>query len=364
MERQSPQLATGAGAQQTPDALPTDPAQSPLAAVAFSRDDFRDRREQYVHELTDKALDQLAADLDAGVSDSLKTYLLTMSRFHRYSLGNQMLIALQRPDATRVAGFHAWKKFNRLVNKGEKGIVILAPVTRVVGSTEEVQPDGSTKERQVRRIVNAKPVHVFDVSQTRGEPLPEFPRYTGDPAGYFDRLRGLYREHGIALSYPNAIPGGAQGVSRKGAVEIVAGLDPAESFHVHVHELAHELLHRGADTRKHSTVTARETEAEAVAFVVCRGVGLDGSTASSDYIQLYRGNREALECSMRAIQKAAGEILNRLLPSAYPSIRGSSEADPAPERSRGSCPPPGGRSLDNSRSPTSDGQNSAESSSA
>lgn len=135
-----------------------------------------------MHELTDRAIDQLAADLDAGRSAALVTYLDTMSRFHRYSLGNQMLIALQRPDATHVAGFHAWKKFDRLVNKGEKGIVILAPVTRVVGSTEEVQPDGSTKERQVRRIVNAKPVHVFDVSQTRGEPLPEFPRYTGDPA--------------------------------------------------------------------------------------------------------------------------------------------------------------------------------------
>ena len=313
MERQPQQRPSGDGPHSNPDTAHLDPVTSPLAAVAFSRDDFQDRREKYVHELTDRALDQLAADLDAGRSDALVTYLQTMSRFHHYSLGNQILIALQRPDATHVAGFHAWKKFDRLVNKGERGIVILAPVTKIVGSEREVRADGSVEDVALRRIVNTRPVHVFDVSQTHGEPLPEFPRYQGDPGGYFDRLTLLFEEHSITLNYPDHIPGGAMGVSRKGAVEILAGLDPAESFHVHVHELAHELLHRGEEQRKHSTLTSRETEAEAVAYVVCSGVGLDCSTAASDYIQLYRGNRDALVESLHAIRIAGAAILGSLL---------------------------------------------------
>lgn len=322
MEQQSHHGPVGAGSQpQQGHRLSNDPATSPLAAVAFSREAFKDRREEYIRDLTDRALDRLAADLEAGRSESLRTYLSVMGRFHRYSLGNQMLIALQRPDATHVAGFHAWKKFDRLVNKGEKGIVILAPVTKIVGTAQEIQNDGSLKEKTLRRVVNAKPVHVFDVSQTHGEPLPEFPQYRGDPASYFERLRSLFDEHGIVLTYSDFIAGGAQGVSRKGEVEIVKGLNPAESFHVHVHELAHELLHRDAEQRKNSTPTSRETEAEAVAFVVCQGIGLDCSTAASDYIQLYRGDREALRESMEAIKGAAARILGSLLEHQTHSVR-------------------------------------------
>lgn len=313
MDRQSQQRPSGDGLRTYGLLSSTDPAQTSLAAVAFSREQFQSHREQYIHELADQALDQLAADLDAGRSEALVTYLNTMGRFHHYSLGNQMLIAIQRPDATRVAGFHAWKQFNRLVSKGEKGIVILAPITKIVGTTEEIQSDGSVREETLRRVVNTKPVYVFDVSQTHGEPLPEFPRYHGDPSGYFERLRTIFQDQGIDVRYPDHIAGGALGLSRGGAVEILAGLDHAESFHVHVHELAHELLHKSAEKRGLSLLTSRETEAEAVAYVVSRGIGLDSSTAASDYIQLYKGDREALEDSLHAIRDTATSILSRLL---------------------------------------------------
>jgi len=290
-------------------------AEPSLSAVSFDRAVFKERREEYVRELAGNALDKLADELSRGISDGLLTYLQTMGKFHRYSLNNQLLIALQKPDATRVAGFHAWKKFNRLVNKGEKGIVILAPVTRVVGKREEVQQDGSRKETAIRRVVNTKPVHVFDVSQTHGEPLPEAPGYAGQPGEYMGRLEKLYAKHGIKLDYVESLPGGAMGVSKMREVAVLAGLGPAEQFHVLVHELAHELLHKDRETRQGLSTTQKETEAEAVAFAVCSSVGLDPGTSASDYIKMYQGDRKLLMESLEAVRTTSADILDCLLAS-------------------------------------------------
>lgn len=291
------------------------PAVESLQLPSFDREAYQLEKKDYIDKLAGKALEQLAADLDAGKSDTLLAYLKTMSRFHCYSLGNQILIAIQAPNATHVAGFHAWKKFDRLVNKGERGIVIMAPVTRTVGKVEERQNDGTTKDVQVRRIVNTKPVYVFDVSQTHGEPLPQFASVSGDAAEPLARLEKLYVKHGVKLVYVPNILGGALGVSKGKDVEVLDTLPTAQKFQVAVHELAHELLHRDEERRKTTTRTIRETEAEAVAFVVSSAVGLDCSTASSDYVQLYAGTRATLEASLHAIRETAKLILDAVLPS-------------------------------------------------
>jgi len=267
-----------------------------------------------IHENVEQALNRLAESLEAGQSDTLKSWLKTMSRFHNYSLNNQMLIAFQRPDATHVAGFHAWKKFDRLVNKGEKGIMILAPVTRRVGSVEERDEEGNTKEKTLRQLVNTKVVYVFDVSQTHGEPLPELAKVNGDAGPYIPVLQKLIAAKDIELYYADRLSGGAQGRSEGKRIGCINGLSPAEEFRTLAHELAHELLHRG-ERRQETTVRSRELEAESVAFVVCNAIGLDAQACSTDYLQLYRGNRQMLLESLQFIRQVSKDILSVLIPT-------------------------------------------------
>lgn len=262
---------------------------------------------EQIQQMTDAALERLGKALSEGKSDTLKQYLATMAKFYRYSFGNQLLIAFQKPDATHVAGFNAWKKFNRFVKKGERGIVILAPITRVVGTVEEHRTDGTTDAKELRRMVNVKPVYVFDISQTDGEPLPNFAQVNGDPSNHIATLKEVIAAKAIELTYADNL-GGALGTSSGGQIAVLKGQEPACEFSVLMHELAHELLHRG-DRREQTTRKIRETEAEAVAFVVCQAIGLDCSTASSDYIQLYRGDQDTLAESLDYIRDIASEII-------------------------------------------------------
>lgn len=252
----------------------------------------------------ERCLDALQQELAAGHSDALKRYLDVMARFHRYSFNNSLLIAMQRPDATRVAGFHAWKKFGRYVKKGEKGIAILAPIARRRQIEDE---DGETTA--VRVLSGFKGVCVFDVGQTEGQELPPFAGITGDPGSRLERLEAIIQAEGITLAYDAGLD--CEGRSSGGRITVKEGLPPAERFSVLVHELGHEWLHRG-DRRQATTKTVRETEAEAVAFVVCRACGLDTSTRSADYIHLYRGDTETLAESLDWIQRTAAKILQRL----------------------------------------------------
>lgn len=253
-------------------------------------------------QLADNALNLLAEALERGQSDTLKRYLATMGRFHNYSFGNCMLIAVQRPDATHVAGFHAWLKFQRHVRKGEKGIVILAPM---VGKK---RPEDGAEEDSQNRLFGFRAAHVFDVSQTDGEPLPEFAQVKGNPRGFVEKLKAMIADTSITLDYSEMIAP-AKGVSRGGSITLLPGLVAAEEFSVLVHEFAHEKLHR-TERRATTTKIIRETEAEAVAFVVSQAIGLDTGTAASDYIQLYSGDRGTLSESLTLIQQAAAEIIH------------------------------------------------------
>jgi antirestriction protein ArdC len=256
--------------------------------------------------LSETAIERLMDALERGQSEALKTYLSVMSRFHKYSWGNCLLIYGQRPDATHVAGFHAWLKLGRFVRKGEKGIAILAPM---VGRKKS---DDALTEDEQTRLFGFRAAHVFDVSQTEGEPLPEFATVKGDPLDYSERLAQFVASQGIELEYDCKIAP-AKGMSFGGKIMLLPDMPPAERFAVLVHETAHELLHRG-DRRKETTHTVRETEAEAVAFVVSTAIGLDANTSSSDYIQLHAGDKATLAESLAFIQQTASVILQAIGP--------------------------------------------------
>lgn len=153
-------------------------------------------------------------------------------------------------------------------------------------------------------------MYVFDVSQTEGEELPEFTRISGEPGERLSLLKDLVAERGIELRYEETL-GGAEGVSRGGKIALRLGLAPAEEFAVLVHELAHELLHR-TERRKETTRRVRELEAEAVSYVVSKAAGLEGLAHSSDYIQLYAGDKQLLMASLSHVQRVASDIIAAL----------------------------------------------------
>ena len=253
--------------------------------------------------LAERGLAELNAALQQGASDTLTRYLDVLARFHHYSFGNVMLIASQKPDATRVAGFHTWKSLGRWVKKGEQGIAILAPM---VGRKRRDDTDGN-----VRQLFGFRVVHVFDVSQTEGAELPEFAGIHGDPGKGVRRLEGIVADYNIQLEYD--FPGcGVLGVSRDATIVVRPDMAPAETFAVLAHELAHELLHQQTGRGQEVSRTVRETEAEAVAYVVCHGMGLETTTRSSDYIQLYRGDIATLSESLDLIQKTAATLIEQL----------------------------------------------------
>jgi antirestriction protein ArdC len=265
----------------------------------------------------EEALDRLSAELEAGKSEALKNYLGAMGRFRRYSWNNVLLISSQRPDAMRVAGFHTWHDLGRSVKKGEKGIMIFAPVV----VKREASPDQAQVQepgaKEAARVTGFRTAYVFDVSQTEGKPLPEFAKTTGDPKDYTDKLKALAAQRGIAVEYdPSIAP--AVGMSSGGRIRLIPDLPKGEEFAVLVHELAHEMLHQGKDAQPLPKV-ARETQAEAVAYVVSRGIGLETNRAAADYIALYNGDKATLAKSLSAIQETSAKILDELLPEERPA---------------------------------------------
>lgn len=270
--------------------------------------------DEKVRTIAEEALERLSAELEAGKSEALKSYLGAMGRFHRYSWGNVLLINSQRPDATHVAGFHTWHDLGRSVKKGEKGIMILAPV--IVKQRDQVNQvpvaKESSKPDSVVRLAGFRTAYVFDVSQTQGKPLPEFAKTTGNPKDYDEKLKAIAAKRDISVEYdPKIAP--ALGMSSGGRIRLSPGLAPAEEFSVLAHELAHEMLHHRKDAVRPPEVV-RETQAEAVAFVVCRSVGLETNNAAADYIQLYNGDKKTLADSLAAIQETSAKILDELLP--------------------------------------------------
>ncbi len=270
---------------------------------------------EHARKIADQALESLSAALRQGRSEALAKYLAMLARFHNYSFGNVMLILWQRPEAAHVAGVQHLEAVRSVVRKGEKGIVH----HRADGHPSPGRGQGRSGRCRGQPVLRFRGVHVFDVSQTDGEVLPEPPRVSGDPSLHLDRIRALVTERGIKLDHDD-LPIGADGVSRGGRISVRAGLDAAHEFSVTVHELAMNCSTARED-RKAFSKTVRETEAEAVAFVVCQAIGLEVGTAASDYIKLYNGNTETLAGSLDRIQKISAEIIAGLHSSPVDAIR-------------------------------------------
>jgi antirestriction protein ArdC len=257
-------------------------------------------------QIASKAIDELSQALEKGHSETLRKYLAAMARFRQYSWHNLAMIFSQRPDATRVAGFHTWKQLGRNVKKGAKGIMILAPIL-LRKSKEEV-----AEEEQSRTALGFRVVYVFDQVDTEGEPLHDLSTAQGDPSGHTDKLKQFVAQRGIQLEYSDAIYP-AQGQCSPGKIILLPGQSAAEEFCTLAHEAGHSLLHmqeRHAETTKR----VRETEAEAVAFVVCEAIGLTASN-SVDYIHLYSGDKDTLTESLEHVQRASAEILTAIMPA-------------------------------------------------
>ena len=235
-----------------------------------------------------------------------------MEKFHNYSFGNIMEIARQKPDATRVAGMYAWNQLGRRVKKGEKGIRILAPMIGIRRKKDsEAEKDIRTQNQPV--LVGFRSAYVFDVSQTDGAELPELSeRVKGDVGEYRERLIDFVIAQGIELDWKESISP-ALGVSYGGKIVLFPGQETAEEFSTLVHELAHEMLHK-AERRTTTTKVVKETEAEAIAFVIGKAVGLETGSASADYIHLYHGNASLLIESLEVIQQTSGVIFAALQP--------------------------------------------------
>ena len=263
--------------------------------------------------------DRLLATLSEGVraltdSDRWATHLDLQGRFHRYSFNNALLIGAQRPGATRVAGFATWKKLGRSVARGEQAIWILAPM---VG-----RPTTDADGLQRRPIHGFRPVAVFDVSQTEGDDLPVVCRNLegDDPGAWFGALAD--RAAGLGYSVePTELTGATNGDCNftRRRIRIESRNHPAQQVKTLAHELAHALLHEGTDDRP-----LAELEAESVAYVVCRGLGIDSGDYSFGYVACWAGGGPeavaAITASGGAIQRAASRILDGLVPVTAASV--------------------------------------------
>ncbi len=292
------------------------------------------RSENATQRLIRENVRHLIDQLEQGHSETLTAYLRAMARFRKYSFGNVLAIARQKPDASHVAGIRTWNELGRFVNKGEKGIAILAPVIGKSRKKQSQNSDSEGAESNKSALLGFRRVFVWDILSTHGMPLPELERVTGEPGIYLDRLRDFVNAQGISLEYTESIAP-ALGTASGNTIRLLPGQSKPEEFNTLVHELAHLALKHG-ERRTAITKTVRETEAEAVAFVVAQGIGLKADQSAS-YIQLYHGDANLLIESLSMVQQVAAAILSAVMPEAiasddFPAGEPNSEAAPANQR--------------------------------
>lgn len=281
---------------------------------------------QRVQELTDK-LEQGLQDLFN--SDSYRNYLSTMSKFHNYSFNNTLLIAMQKSDATLVAGYKAWQKnFERHVNKGEKAIRILAPAPyKIKEERDKIDPltqellldkDGKPQKEEVEITIPAfRAVSVFDLSQTDGKPIPELTakELLSDVEGYQDMIRAVEAISPVPIELEE-IAGDSKGYYDREAKRIAVqeNMSESQTLKTMIHEVAHSKLHSKEveqDEQMRKDRNTKEVEAESVAYTVCQHFGIDTSDYSFGYIAGWSSGRDTkeLRSSMDTIRKTASELI-------------------------------------------------------
>ena len=281
---------------------------------------------QRVQELTDK-LEQGLQDLFN--SDSYRNYLSTMSKFHNYSFNNTLLIAMQKPDATLVAGYKAWQKnFERHVNKGEKAIRILAPAPyKIKEERDKIDPvtqellldkDGNPQKEEVEITIPAfRAVSVFDLSQTDGKPIPELTakELLSDVEGYQDMIRAVEAISPVPIELEE-IAGDSKGYYDREAKRIAVqeNMSESQTLKTMIHEVAHSKLHSKEveqDEQMKKDRNTKEVEAESIAYTVCQHFGIDTSDYSFGYIAGWSSGRDTkeLRASMDTIRRTASELI-------------------------------------------------------
>ena len=320
MDAAAPGQRTAQTAEQPQEPRPVIPIVLTSEKPAEKLKEITDRLEQGIAELFD--------------SERYREYLKVMSKFHNYSFNNTLLIAMQKPDASLVAGFSAWKNnFGRNVMKGQKGIKIIAPSPfKIRQEVEKIDPhtqkpiigkDGKpvTEEKEVK-IPAYKVVSVFDVSQTEGKELPDIAvdELTGDVDRYKDFFAALEKTSPVPIAFEN-IGGGSHGYYHleDKRIAINEGMSELQTLKTAIHEIAHAKLHdidlnAPKDEQPRVDRRTREVEAESVAYTVCQHYGLDTSDYSFGYVAGWSSGRELseLKSSLETIRSAAAEIINSI----------------------------------------------------
>ena len=321
MDAAAPGQKTAQTAEQPQEPRPVIPIVLTSEKPAEKLKEITDRLEQGITELFE--------------SERYKEYLRVMSKFHNYSFNNTLLIAMQKPDASLVAGFSAWKNnFGRNVMKGQKGIKIIAPSPfKIRQEVEKIDPhtqkpiigkDGKpvTEEKEVK-IPAYKVVSVFDVSQTEGKELPDIAvdELTGDVDRYKDFFAALEKTSPVPIAFEN-IEGGSHGYYHleDKRIAINEGMSELQTLKTAIHEIAHAKLHDidlnapKDEQQPHVDRRTREVEAESVAYTVCQHYGLDTSDYSFGYVAGWSSGRELseLKSSLETIRSAAAEIINSI----------------------------------------------------
>ena len=321
MDAAAPGQKTAQTAEQPQEPRPVIPIVLTSEKPAEKLKEITDRLEQGITELFD--------------SERYKEYLRVMSKFHNYSFNNTLLIAMQKPDASLVAGFSAWKNnFGRNVMKGQKGIKIIAPSPyKVKQEMKKIDPhtqqpiigkDGKpvTEEKEIT-IPAYKVVSVFDVSQTEGKELPDIAvdELTGDVERYRDFFAALEKTSPVPIGFEQ-IPGSSHGYYHleDKRIAIQEGMSELQTLKTAIHEIAHAKLHdidlNAPENEQQPRVDrrTREVEAESVAYTVCQHYGLDTSDYSFGYVAGWSSGRELseLKSSLETIRSAAAEIINSI----------------------------------------------------
>ena len=320
MDAAAPGQRTAQTAEQPQEPRPVIPIVLTSEKPAEKLKEITDRLEQGIAELFD--------------SERYKEYLKVMSKFHNYSFRNTVLIAMQKPDASLVAGFSAWKNnFERNVMKGQKGIKIIAPSPyKIKQEMQKIDPhtqkpiigkDGKpvTEEKEIT-IPAYKVVSVFDVSQTEGKELPDIAvdELTGDVDRYKDFFAALEKTSPVPIAFEN-IEGGSHGYYHleDKRIAINEGMSELQTLKTAIHEIAHAKLHdidlnAPKDEQPRVDRRTREVEAESVAYTVCQHYGLDTSDYSFGYVAGWSSGRELseLKSSLETIRSAAAEIINSI----------------------------------------------------
>ena len=320
MDAAAPGQKTAQTAEQPQEPRPVIPIVLTSEKPAEKLKEITDRLEQGITELFD--------------SERYKEYLKVMSKFHNYSFRNTVLIAMQKPDASLLAGFSAWKNnFERNVMRGQKGIKIIAPSPyKIKQEMQKIDPhtqkpiigkDGKpvTEEKEIT-IPAYKVVSVFDVSQTEGKELPDIAvdELTGDVDRYKDFFAALEKTSPVPIAFEN-IEGGSHGYYHleDKRIAINEGMSELQTLKTAIHEIAHAKLHdidlnAPKDEQPRVDRRTREVEAESVAYTVCQHYGLDTSDYSFGYVAGWSSGRELseLKSSLETIRSAAAEIINSI----------------------------------------------------